>query len=122
MEKDSLIQEIVLVVTLLVLASALLGPFGLFMTDMQTLSVSAGLLVVLGLFVALMWREKAKDEREELHRMKSDRFAFLLGSAGLVALIGWMAFKHEHSPELISILLLMLTAKIVARIWNRYQN
>ena len=122
MEKNNLTQEIILATVLAVLAITLLEPFGLFMTDMQTLSVSAVLFIGLGLFATLMFREEASDEREELHRMRSDRLAFLLGATAVVSAIAWSVSEHQNPKLLILTLLVMIVSKIGARIWYRHQN
>ena len=85
--------------------------------------VADGALVVLFALVAVfVWRERAGDEREELHRMMADRFAFLVGSGALVILIIYQSYHHSLDVYVPIILLLMILTKITGRIYSRLKH
>ncbi len=115
MRENRFIQEISLAIILIVLSIALLEPFGLFMAPMVLTSGAVVLFIGIVLFSALIWREKALDEREESLRMRTDRVAFLTGVLALSAVIVIQAFNHALDSMLILALVAMVSAKIVAR-------
>ena len=110
------IPEILIASTLVVLAFILLDPFGAFMPTSTQMMVLILFLVLFTAFFGLIWREKASDERENLHRLIAGRMGYLLGSSGLVVGIAIQSFSHQVDPWLIISLILMLLGKTVSLI------
>ncbi len=67
------------------------------------------------LFALFFWKEKARDEREVLHRLSSGRVAFLTGSITLMlGVIFEVLVEHYVDPWLLIALGAMVIAKSVA--------
>ena len=80
MEKDTQ-NEIIVAVVLIILILLFLNPFGLFMPDMLVYMMIAGVVVLFALFAGFVWKEKVRDEREQLHKMIAGRLATALHSS-----------------------------------------
>lgn len=81
--------------------------------------VLLGLILVFAIFTSFLWREKAQDERENLHRLIAGRLAFLAGSAILVLGIVIQGFRHQNDQWLILALAGMVLAKVAGLIYGR---
>lgn len=90
----------------------------------QTLAMLLLVALIVGflLFAGLIWKEKAVDEREDLHRLVSGRISFLVGEALLVCGIVIQGLQHEIDPWLIYVLSAMVLAKIISRIFHEIKN
>ena len=120
--KNNFIAEIFISVVMLGLVVALLNPFGLWMTDMATMSVIVLLVVVTTIFVIYVWNESAKDEREVLHRFYASRLAFLLGTAILIIGVVVEGLNHSVDIWLVLALAVMIFAKIGGRIYAQLKR
>jgi len=107
---NNLRGEIILGGILVVLLVLFLNPFEIWMPDMATMTMVAMLLVAFGVFAAFVVKEKARDEREEIHRMRAGRIAFLSGAAVKKSAIKypvvldndysiWRAYKNNYWPR-----------------------
>lgn len=120
--KNSFIQEIIVSLVLIMLLILLLNPFHFWMPDAFLMMMIVGLIVVFALFAGLIWKENARDERENLHRMLAGRIAFLAGSASLVIGIIFQSFKHELDFWLVFTLSVMILAKIIGLIYSKLNH
>src|SRR3989344_6394728 len=111
-------KEIAVAVVLFALAVFVLNPFDFWMPDMAAMAAAAGLFVVFVAFAALVWREKAGDEREAAHIAFAGRFGYLAGVFGLTAGVAAQAFRHAVDPWMVAALVLMVLAKLAARAWS----
>lgn len=84
--------------------------------------IAVFLIAIFGMFVAVVWKEQVRDEREGLHRMIAGRFAFLVGSSILVIGIIAQALDHASDPWLIYALVGMLIAKILGLIYGHSKH
>ncbi len=114
--------EIILGGVLIVLLVLFLNPFEIWMPDMATMTMMAMLLVVFGVFAVFVTKEKVRDEREEIHRMRAGRIAFLSGATVLVLGIIYQSFKHTLDPVLVVALAVMVVAKIVTLVYSREKS
>lgn len=116
------ITESVISFVLVVLLVFLVNPMGFFMPSMmQMLAVAlAGLLFLL--FAGFVWKEQARDEREELHRFLAARFAYLVGTGLLMLAVLVQSFAHTLDPWVAAALIGMIIAKIAGRLYagSRY--
>jgi len=88
-------------------------------TEMMLL---VGIVLLFGLFALFVWREKAEDEREIMHRMFADRIGFLAGSATLMLGIIIESLRHNLSDWLLIALGTMVLAKIFGSIYGKLKH
>lgn len=111
--------ELLVALVLLGITILFLNPFHFWMPDMALVLMLACLVAVFGAFATLVLREQAHDEREETHRMRSGRAAFLVGALILVAGIAYQgSVVHEVDPWLVVALVGMVLAKLSTRIYS----
>ena len=119
MEKDTQ-NEIVVAVILIILILLFLNPLGLWMPDMLVNMMIAGVVILFVIFAGFVWKEKARDEREQLHKMIAGRFAYLAGVGVLVLGITVQGFTTPHvDPWLLIALLAMILGKIFGFFYSR---
>ena len=106
-------------VVLIVLLLLFLNPFELWMPPVLLMMMVLGLVLVFALFASFIWRENSRDEREGLHKMMADRFAFLAGTASLVIGIVVQSLRHELDVWLVFTLGIMILAKIIGLMYGR---
>ena len=118
---NSLLNEILISIALVVLLILFLNPFDFWMPNKILMLMILILIVVFSIFASFIWREDAKDERQTLHKMIAGRFAFLVGSAVLVIGVVFQSFEHKVDIWLILALGLMILAKIIGLIYGRFK-
>lgn len=114
--------EIVLGIVILGVLVMFLNPTHLLMPDSVNTALMLGLVVTFLVFVGLVWREKAGDEREVAHIQKAGRVSFLTGATILVTGIVVQAGRHEVDAWLVLALSGMVLAKLVSRIYHNLKN
>lgn len=102
----------------LLLALAVLNPFGIWMPTAIAMMLLAGLFLVFCLFAIFVIREKAIDERDEQHRAFAGRAAFLVAAAFLVIGIVAEDLMHALDPWLVIALSGMIVGKLAARMYS----
>jgi len=110
--------ELITALGTLVLALLVLNPFDFFMPTMLAMSFLAALFILFALFAAFVLRERPADEREEQHRARSGRAAFLTGAFVLVAAIIAQHLYGAPDPWLTLALCAMILAKLIAGAWS----
>jgi len=116
--KNSLTNEIIITLGLVVVAVLLLNPFHFWMPNLMIVGILVSTLVLFGVFASFILREGASDERENAHRTLAGRNAFLTGSALLLTGIIFQSFSHQVDPWLVVTLIVMIVAKIGTRLWS----
>ncbi len=116
--KSELVPAIIVVLLLLVF----LNPFNLFMPPTFVMILLVTLIVLFGVFAALIWREKPIDEREVLLSQKAGRTAFLVGTTVLVIGIVYEELYHALDSWLIYALVFMIMGKIVGYWYIKRNN
>lgn len=111
--------ELLLSLILLSLLLVLLNPLGLWMPDSMHMMILLGVVIVFALFSVFVYREKAQDEREVLHRFIAGRFAYLIGTTILVIGIVYQAFHHIYDIWLIITLVSMILAKMIGVFYGK---
>jgi len=107
---------------LMVLLLMLVNPFGLWMPEQFEMICTTLVLVFFVLFTVYLFREKASDEREELHRFRAARFAYFVGASVLVIGIVIQTFMHHLTFWLPLSLGGMLVAKLFGRWYSEKYN
>ncbi len=121
MKHNSFISEVILSAIMVVLLVILAHPFSQRMTmTMSTLTTTnIVLVVVFAVFASFIWKERARDERESLHRLIAGRVGFLTGAAILLLGIVIQSFHGNLDNWLVIGLLGMIIGKIAGSIYGR---
>ena len=120
--KNSFLTEIIISAVLIGLLILLLNPFDFLMpSPIQTMTIAAVLIIFIS-FCVFVWREKSRDEREQLHKQIASRFAYLTGATVLIIAIVIQSFNHTLDPWIVIALIVMILAKIVGVLYanNKY--
>lgn len=120
--KNKFFSEIVISVVLIILLLFLLNPMDFWMPTSVHMMMLVGLAVGFVLFAGLMWRETARDEREQLHKVIAARFSYLIGIASLVTGVIIQSLNHTLDIWLIIALSSMIFGKIAGRIYAELKN
>lgn len=115
------LSEKIVAIALIVLLICFINPFDFLMTDAVHMTLLGGIAAVFSAFAVLLWRERAADEREYLHRFIAARFAYIVGAMLLLLGTVVQAFSHSIDPWIPSILAGMVFAKIAGRSFARRQ-
>jgi len=78
--------------------------------------LSAALVILFGVYAIFIWKEKPRDEREELHARISDRYGLLVGGGVMLAIILYESVTYMPSPFVIISLLALVVGKIIGSI------
>ncbi|OGD36339.1 hypothetical protein A2850_03880 [Candidatus Azambacteria bacterium RIFCSPHIGHO2_01_FULL_51_74] len=116
--KNKITKEILVPLTLVVLAVLLLNPFHFWMPDMMVMGLLVVLLVLFGIFASFILKEKVFDERDDANRSLAGRNAFLAGSAILMLGIVIQGYSHKVDSWLVIALIVMIIVKITTRLWS----
>ena len=123
MERNNFLQEFAIAAGLLIILGLFLNPFDLYMSDKTSMTVLGIFLILYLLFVVYLWRERARDEREAFHALRTGRLSFFVGSAVLTLGIAYQMFTiHMVEPWLVYTLGAMVLAKVAGSIWNTKQH
>ena len=95
-----------------------INPFGIIMTSTYTLTILMILGVAVIAFGAFIWRERYRDEREELHAMKAGRLSYFAGGGVLVVAIITQTLSHSLDIWLVIALVAMVVTKLAVSAWN----
>ena len=119
MKNKELVSTFGLSLLLLALVSLCLDPIqAKWMPTMFANMVLLAVIVAFIMFAVFIWKEKAPDERAELHRLVADRVAFLFGSGILVFGVLWQTWHHAQNTWLLGALVGMVLAKLAALVYQ----
>ncbi len=110
--------EKIVTILLLIVTVLLLNPFDFWMPDMMVIGMLIFILVLFGIFASFVLRESRQDERDEAHRSLAGRNAFLAGSGVLILAIVFQGYSHNVDPWVVFALSVMVTVKIITRLWS----
>lgn len=121
--KNKTFIEPLLAVLLILLAALCFQPLQTtWMPTMASSFILVTLLAVFILFAVYIWKEEARDEREDQHRLTAGRNGFLVGSGLLVAGIILQTVRHQLDSWLIITLVGMVAAKLITRWYYQVKN
>jgi predicted membrane channel-forming protein YqfA (hemolysin III family) len=112
-------SEFTVGVVLVLLLLLLLNPFDILMLSNTSMIVLALFVVAFLVFVGLVWRFHAVDERELAHQHAAARISYALGVNVLAIGIVVQSFMHELNLWLPLALGVMVLAKICASIYYK---
>lgn len=119
MKNRNLVNEFALSILLLVLVSLCLDPVqAWWMPTMLANGVLVAVIASFIVFAVFIWKEKAPDERAELHRLVADRVAFLVGAGILVLGVLWQTWHHAQNNWLLGALVGMVLTKLVTLVYQ----
>lgn len=116
------LESFLVAAVLIVLSVLLLNPFDFFMPDRMVMVIVVAMALVFVLFAGLVWQEKPGDEREVVHRMATDRVAYLVGIGSLLIVVAVQGFAHQVESWAVLSLAAMVLAKALARIYFQIRN
>ncbi len=114
--------ELLVSLVFLVLLGIKLDPFGWTMPDEIQMIVLCLLIAAFAIYAGLLFREKAHDEREEVHIHKASRAAYLGGISLLVLALVVQTLTKSMDPWVILILGGMILIKMFVLAWIRSRN
>lgn len=120
--KNNFLTETIISAILICLLILLLNPFDFLMTTPVQTMMIASVLIIFVSFSIFVWKEKSKDEREQLHKQIASRFAYLSGASVLIFAIVVQSLNHTLDPWIVFALIAMILAKIVGSLYanNKY--
>ena len=104
-----MISDYIIPSVIVVLAALIAKPAG-FMPSMTTMTAIVVVAVLLSIYVVLMWNERPKDERDELHVRNADRLAFTVGAIALLAVIAYETITTGAADPWLSFILIAIVA------------
>lgn len=111
-------KEIILSFILVILLLFVINPGMIFMLDMTQMSIGICLLIVFILFGSFIWKEKAHDEREQVHISFAGRYAYFVGVGILMIGTLYEYFTFEKVDNWVVFALVgMILTKTFGRIW-----
>lgn len=116
------LAEIVVSLVFIALLALKLDPLHLLMPSRIQMTLLALLVAAGGLYAGILFRERARDEREALHLHRASRAAYIVGLALLVLAIVVQSFGRGADPWLFFILGGMVIAKLSILVWSRMRN
>ena len=119
--KNNIISEIIVSLILIILLVVILNPFKIWMPDMMHVAVLIAVFAVFIIFSIFILREKVIDEREGVHRMIASRAGFLSGAIIMIVGIIVQGFHGAVDAWLILSLVVMVLAKIAARLYGDFK-
>lgn len=120
--KNNFKIEFIISILLIILLIYLLEPFDLYMSNAMQHVALVFIILLSVLFLGFAWKEKARDERESLHRQISSRFAYLSGFIILALGVVAQALKHQLDFWLILALSVMILSKMVGLIYSQTKH
>lgn len=118
----SFIGEVVVTLALVSILIAFLYIEPLIMPMTVEMIVIVGIVILFLILIALIWKEKAQDERESQHRSQAGRISFFVGSSILVIGVISQIRTHEIDPWLIYTLVGMVLAKVMSRMYSQMRE
>ena len=122
MIKRSLVSELFIAFLVVVLSILLLDSCNWWMSNQLLMLINVLLVAVVVVFATFVWREQARDEREQFHRQMASRVAYLAGVSVLVIGVVVEGLEHRVDQWLIITLCAMVLAKIGGLIYSQLKH
>lgn len=110
--KNNFIGEIIVSLLLIGLLGFFINPLDLLMPQAMHPLMIPLLIILFIIFTGFLWKEFPGDEREQLHKYISSRFAYFSVIATLILGITVQSFHQAIDPWLIIAICITLLAKI----------
>src|SRR5579872_378397 len=119
--KNSFTGEVIISILLVVLLVFFLRPLPTSMPTSMHVVMAPLLIVLFVIFASVMWREIPGDEREQLHKFISARFAYVASVAILVVGVAVQSIQKVVDPWLVSALCIILLAKVAGLVYGYFR-
>lgn len=122
MRSKPFIIELLVSIGLIAVLVFFLLPGSLLMPMTSQGMITVALFALFLVFTALVFRERSRDERENVLRMTAGRLSFLTGS--LIAFLGilFQSLAHNIDPWLVLTLIGMVLVKALTRVYSTLKN
>lgn len=114
----SIFLQVMATIVLVLIGLFLINPLHLWMPSMAHVAMLAAAVAVFGALAIFVLAEGSGDERDEAHKMLAGRAAFLVGGTTLIVGILVEGAHGEPDHWLVLALILMVLAKVGARLWS----
>ena len=118
--KSNLVFQMVATAAFIVASLLLLNPMDFWMGTMAQITALGGVVVACGALLIFILKERAEDERDDVHRMLAGRYAFFAGSLALLIGIILQSESGHLDPWLMIALIAMVVVKIGTRMWTEW--
>ncbi len=98
------------------------NPLDLLMPKELHLFMIPTLVLLFVVFTAIIWKEKAIDEREQLHKYISARFAYFASITVLVLGIIYQSAYNAVDPWLIIAVCVILLSKLIGLVYGHFRH
>lgn len=117
-----IIFEIVLLIFFVSILILLWNPMHLWMPSALLMSGTLAIAILTALITGFFWKEQARDERELVNRMSTDRFAYFTGIAVLTLGIITQNPSEPYDPRILAGLGAMIVAKGIGAIYHEIKH
>jgi hypothetical protein len=111
--------ELAISLALIVLLGVKWDPFHLFMPDELQMLILCLVVAGFGIYAGMLFRRRARDEREALHVHRASQAGYLAGIFLLCALMVFKDLRHQGDPWLLLVLAGMVLAKLLSLAWDQ---
>jgi len=113
------IGEVVISFLLVLALFSVLGPSQLTMPSSITLMLIVLSILAFLIYIGVIWKERAVDEREELHVLRAGRNSFLVGMSVLMTGVIFQSFNHVLDPWIVVAMIAMVLTKVLFRVYQQ---
>lgn len=114
-----IIIETISTIFIVCIALLFLNPTHLTMPDSFNTMLMLGVIIAFLFFAGIVWKEKAEDERDQVHIIHAGRLSYIIGVGLVVIGILLQAVKHEVDAWLVITLCGMVLSKFLSRLYFR---
>lgn len=107
-------SELIVSAALLMVLFLKLDPLHLFMPTATQMVLLAVFVAAFALYAGVIFREKARDERESFLLYRANRLGYLVGIVAISVIIVIQDLQHALDPYLLLILGIMIVVKLAA--------
>ena len=115
-------SELTVSAALLVVLFLKLDPLHLFMPTATQMILLAVFAAAFALYAGVIFREKARDERESFLLYRANRLGYLVGIIAISVIIVIQDLQHALDPYLLLILAIMIVVKLAALKLSRHDD
>jgi glycerol uptake facilitator-like aquaporin len=120
--KNNFLIETIISLVLIGLLVFFINPLDLLMPQSMHPLMVPLLIILFIVFAGFLWKEMPGDEREQLHKYISSRFAYFAVITALIVGIIVQNFHNKIDPWLIITICIALLAKILGLIYGYFKH
>ena len=116
------LPEILFSSALLLVILIKIDPLHWFKPNAMQMLLLAILVAGMAIYVGIIYREKARDERESQHLYRASRAGYLVGVVALSVLVIIQDLRRSLDPMVLIVLALMIITKLAVLKFNQYRR